>query len=265
MIKDFDSLGDFVPSDFEYEGKAKRVYTKGEGPAVIVMHEMPGITPEVANFSRRVVDEGFKVYMPVLFGVPGKPFSGAYIGGQILRGCISREFTAFAKDEASPVTEWLRALARQAHKDCGGPGVGAVGMCFTGGFALAMMIDACVKAPVLSQPSLPFALSRAHRRSVGLSAEQLTKVKERAADGAGVLGLRFTCDKMSPPERFETLRRELGDNFVGVEIDSSAGNPYRNKENAHCVLTNDLQDTEGHPTRDALEKVLTLFRERLKP
>ena len=163
----------------------------------------------------------------------------------------------------SPVTTWLRALAKHEHERCGGPGVGVVGMCFTGGFALGMMVDDTVLAPVLSQPSLPFPVSKKHKADIGISDADLARVKERAAEGVDVLGLRFTCDRLSPGERFETLRRELGDRFIGVEIDSSEGNPHGLSKAAHSVLTEHLVDEPGHPTHDALQQVLDLFRTRL--
>jgi dienelactone hydrolase len=125
------------------------------------------------------------------------------------------------------------------------------------------MVDDVVVAPVLSQPSLPFPVSKSRRRDVGLSEEDLARVQERAAAGCRVLGLRFTGDKASPPERFEHLRQLLGDRFVGVEIDSSAGNPHGHKKMAHSVLTEDLDDRPGTPTRAALDQVLDFFSERL--
>jgi dienelactone hydrolase len=136
-------------------------------------------------------------------------------------------------------------------------------MCFSGGFALAMMVDDDVLAPVLSQPSLPVGLTCAHRRDLGISNEALVRVKERAAAGRCVLGLRFTWDSLVLAERFARLRNELGDAFVGVEIDSSPGNSHGIPLWAHSVLTEDLNDAPGHPTRAALEQVLQLFRSRL--
>jgi dienelactone hydrolase len=159
---------------------------------------------------------------------------------------------------------WLRALAKAEHERCGGPGVGAVGMCLTGGFALAMAVDPTVVAPVLSQPSLPFALSKRHKADVGITAEDLATVVKRTRDeGLRTIGLRFTGDKLVPAERFETLRRALGDGFIAVEIDSSEGNPHGFKKTAHSVLTEELSDEPGHPTNDALELVLDHFRTRL--
>jgi dienelactone hydrolase len=256
-------LDGFERDTFTADGKTKTVFRAGSGPAVIVIAEMPGITPDVATFARRVVDIGCSATLPVLFGDPGRPVSGLYVLRSIVGGCVSREFSTLALRQTSPVTTWLRALARHEHERCGGPGVGVIGMCFTGGFALGMMVDDTVLAPVLSQPSLPFGMTKSRRADIGISDADLTKVKERTAAGVDVLGLRFTCDRFVPGERFETLRRELGDRFVAVEIDSSEGNPHGIPKTAHSVVTGDLVDEPGHPTHDALQKVLDLFRDRL--
>jgi len=259
------ALDGFTHTTFTAEGTTRAVYRLGSGPAVIVIAEIPGITPKVADFARRVADIGCTAVLPVLFGEPGREPSAAYALRSIVPACVSREFAAFATRRTSPVTTWLRALARQAHDDCGGPGVGVVGMCFTGGFALAMMVDDVVLAPVLSQPSLPFPLGSTHKRDLGISDDDLARVKRRCRDEENlcVLGLRFTGDRAVPPERFERLREELGDAFVAVELDSSPGNPYGHPKMAHSVLTEHLQDRPGTPTREALDKVLDLFRSRL--
>jgi len=260
-----DSLVDFVRGSFTSGGVTHDVYRSGEGPAVIVIAEIPGITPKVADFARRVRALGCSVWMPVLFGQPGRVSNGRYIASSVARACVSREFSAFATGRTAPVTDWLRALARNAHETCGGPGVGAVGMCFTGGFALGMMVGPELIAPVLSQPSLPIGFSKKAKASVKLSSDDLRIVKERVGDGVCVLGLRFTGDPVVPAERFETLRRELGDGFIGVEIDSSPGNPWGIPKNAHSVLTEHLVDEPGHPTHDALNQVLEFFSSRLLP
>jgi dienelactone hydrolase len=258
-----DDLSDFEKFDFAGAGKSRVVFRKGTGPAVIVMAELPGITPKVADFARRVVDIGCTVMMPSLFGEPGADAgTGTYLR-TVGPACISREFRAFALRSTTPVSAWLRALAAFAHDECGGPGVGAVGMCFTGGFALGMMVDERLLAPVLSQPSLPLGLVSRHKREIGLSPEDLERVRRRAGEGVEVLGLRFTCDRLVPAERFARLRDELGDSFVGVEIDSSPGNAWDIPKNAHSVLTEHLVDEPGHPTHEALEQVLDLFRTRL--
>ena len=242
------ALEGFELGSFTALGATRDVYRRGTGPAVIVVHEVPGITPEVAQFGREVADAGLTAVLPSLFGTPGRPLSVGYAAREVLRCCISREFATMAVGRTSPITAWLRELARAEHERCGGPGVGAVGMCMTGGFALAMMIDDVVVAPVLSQPSMPFPLGAARKASVGLSDADFERVKQRVAEGTCVLGLRYADDRSSPPERFATLRRELGDNFASVELPGSK----------HSVLTNDRVDT-------AVAQVLDFFRDRLTP
>ncbi len=260
-----DALDDFTRDTFTHAGRSRDVLRTGSGPAVIVMAEIPGITPKVADFARRVAEVGCTATLPVLFGTPGKDPSVPYAVQSIGPACVSKEFRAFAQREHTPISDWLRALARNEFERCGGPGVGAVGMCFTGGFALGMLVDEHLLAPVLSQPSLPLVLPwrSSAKGALGISDDDLTRVKERVADGVQVLGLRFTCDRLSPGERFETLRRELGDGFIGVEIDSSPDNPWGIRKLAHSVLTEDLVDEPGHPTHDALVQVLDFFRDRL--
>lgn len=258
-------LPGFTLGTFEHGGTSRAVYRRGDGPAVIVIHEVPGVTPRVAAFGTRVADAGFTAVMPSLFGEPGRAPTGGYILSSMLHGCVSREFANWATSTTSSVTVWLRALARAEHARCGGPGVGAVGMCFTGGFALAMMADEELIAPVLSQPSLPFGVGKKRKRDLAISDADLATVKARAADGQCVLGLRFTGDRLVPDARFQRLRDELGDRFLAVEIDSSPGNPHGIKKIAHSVLTEDLVDEPGHPTREALDRVLSFLRERLAP
>ncbi len=257
-------LDGFMESAFTHDGVTRPVFSAGAGPAVIVIAEMPGLHPGVVDFGQRVVDRGFHVRMPSLFGTPGRPVSLPYVLSSITSGCVSRDFATWALDRTSPISSWLRALAADAHGACGGAGVGAVGMCFTGGFALGMMLDERMLAPVLSQPSLPFAIGKRRSAAVGISDDDLAAVKARTAHGACVMGLRFSADRMVPDARFETLRRELGDAFLAVEIDSSPGNPHGISKSAHSVLVSDFVDEPGHPTHDALERVLAFFDERLR-
>ena len=258
------ALDGFAAGEFTHDDVTYPVYSAGTGPGVIVIHEVPGLHPGVIDFGRRVIDRGFHVRMPSLFGTPGKPFGALYSMRSMVSGCVAKEFTSWALNRTSPITSWLRALANDTHAACGGAGVGAVGMCFTGGFALGMMLDETTRAPVLSQPSLPFAVGKRRRAAVGISDDDLATISERAAAGACVMGLRFTGDTLVPAQRFATLRDALGDGFIAVEIDSSKGNPHGIKRSAHSVLTLDLVDEPGHPTRAALDQVLDFFDERLR-
>ena len=265
-----DDLSDFEKTTFTHDGKTRDVFRQGTGPAVIVMAEMPGITPKVLEFARRVSALGCTVVLPHLFGQPGRdPLEGGrlktltYGLSSMVPACISKEFTVLATGKTSPVIDWLRALARHEHERCGGPGVGAIGMCFTGGFALAMATDDRLLAPVLSQPSMPIAIKKANRRNIDTSPEDLAVVKQRCAnDGLKVLGLRFTSDSFVPGERFEFLREQLGDGFIGVELGPETANPDAVMK-PHSVVTEHLIDEPGQPTRDALDQVLELFRSRL--
>lgn len=220
-------------------------YRKGSGPGVIVIHEIPGITPKVIGFADEVVDAGFTVVLPHLFGTPGAPMSPVALAKVLPRVCVSREFTTMATGETSPVATWLRDLARTLHAELGGPGVGALGMCFTGGFALAMMVDTAVVAPVLAQPSLPFPVGKRRAAELNLSPADLTVVKERAAAGCQVLGLRYAKDA-AVGTRFDTLSRELGDAFLHVDLDGKG----------HSTVTE-------HRSQEAVDRVLAFFNEKL--
>lgn len=256
-------LSQYTRTVFTHEGRSKTVYVRGKGPAVVVMHEIPGITPQVIRFADWVVEAGFRVYMPELVGTAGREVSWRYMAESMARVCISREFRLLAAHESSPVTDWLRALVRHAHEEAGGRGVGAIGMCITGNFALALMMEPAMMAPVLSQPSLPGGVDRLHRAALHISPRELECVKQRCASGDKVLGLRFRGDPMCPPERFETLRRELGDGFEGIEIDDRHANPDAVLPTPHSVVTNHLIDRNGEPTRAAADRVIEFFRERL--
>ena len=268
-----DDLHDFERTVFTHDGKERTVFRLGSGPAVIVISEMPGISPKVAGFARKVAAIGCTAVMPHLFGVPGRDPNPEARGGKlasaryglssIVPACISKEFTTFAVGKTSPVVSWLRALAAAEHERCGGPGVGAVGMCFTGGFALAMAVDDRMLVPVLSQPSMPIGLTRKHKHSIDISPVDLEKVKHRcAAEGLQVLGLRFTSDSLAPEERFAFLREQLGDAFVAVELGDEDANPDAAMK-PHSVLTEHLIDEPGTRTRETIDQVLDLFRTKL--
>src|ERR1700738_1702921 len=128
-MKQDDPLEDFKRREITLDGVTKRVYVAGSGPAVIVLTEMPGISPHVARFSRWVREAGFTVYMPSLVGRDGAVPDADEGAAVFQKACVSAEFRAFAANESSPVTKWLRSLAKFAHDECGGPGVGAIGMC----------------------------------------------------------------------------------------------------------------------------------------
>ncbi len=257
-------LSGWSVAPFTGGGYTHDVYRKGTGPGVVLIPEMPGIHPGVLGLGNHLVDNGFSVAIPSLFGEPGKPKTAAYIAGAIARGCVAREFAAFATDKQRPVSLFLRALARDLNASTPGKGVGVIGQCFTGGFALAAAVDDSVLAPVLSQPSVPFPLTAAQRRDPGLSEAELATVADRCAnDGLCALGLRFSGDKMSPGERFTALKERLGDAFEVIEIDSGPGNAHGFGTMAHSVLTDEVREVDGHPAYEARKRMVEFLTRRL--
>lgn len=259
-----DELADFAAIPFAFGGRSRTVYRKGNGPAVIVMHEVPGISAEVLRFARKVVDAGFTVFMPHLFGVVGKKTNEFNRVRELARLCISREWHVLAEKRSSPVADWLRALARHVHKEIGGPGVGAVGMCVTGNFALTMTLDSEVIAPVMAHPSFPLPIGRKKAAALHVTPETLDNARRRIRDeGLKVLGVRFTGDALfCRAPRFETLRRELGDGFEAIEVPGTSARQH--PEPPHSVLTIGLVDEEGEPTREAVDRVIEFLSERLR-
>ena len=241
------ALDTWTRGSHTYDGTTHPTWRKGTGPGVVVVHEIPGITDAVVAFAEEVVAAGHTVVMPQLFGEVGGPAGLRQVAAVIPRVCISREFTKLARNETTPVAGWLRSLSRDLHAELGGPGVGALGMCFTGGFALAMMVDDAVAAPVLCQPSAPFALGKARASDLNLSPADLEVVRRRAAEGCAVLGLRYRKDPATGT-RFDTLRRELGDRFIAVEFEGRG----------HSTVTE-------HRQQEAVDRVLAFFAEKLGP
>lgn len=237
--------GDHTAADLDGRELTFPTYRKGQGPGVIVIHEMPGMIPEVIEFGEEVVAAGYTVVMPSLFGRPERRQTLGEIVRTSVQVCVRREFTKLATGRTSPVAGWLRSLARELHAELGGPGVGALGMCFTGGFALAMMVDESIAAPVLCQPSTPFPVGRRRAADVNLSPADLAVVRERTAQGCQVLGLQYAEDSATGA-RFDTLTRELGDGFLRIEF---AGK-------GHGTVTTDRQ-------QQGVDRVLAFFAEKL--
>ncbi len=241
-------LDSWTLGEHTFDGTSHPTYRKGSGPGVVVVHEIPGVTENVIRFADEVVAAGFTVVMPRLFGSePPTPYTPSQLARSMTQVCISREFTTLSTGETTPIAGWLRSLARELHEELGGPGVGALGMCFTGGFALAMMVDTSVVAPVLCQPSVPFPVGRTRAADVNLSPADLAAVKERAAGGCAVMGLRFTGD-VAVGTRFDTLTRELGEAFIRVEFGGRK----------HSTVTE-------HRQQEGVDRVLAFLEERLTP
>ena len=258
-------LDDFSKEQFDALGKTRDLYRLGSGPAVIVIAEMPGITPNVAAFGRKVAAIGCTAVLPHLFGEPGAGTSVSTVLKSIGPACVSREFSAWALKRTSPVTVWLRSLAAHEHERCGGPGVGAVGMCFTGGFA-AGHDDRRHGGGAGAEPTL--AAVPDHEEAQG-GHRDLRRGPGQGEGPRGGRGVRAgTALQRGPVLHRRPASRPCdassASGFIAVELDSSPGNPHGHTKNAHSVLTEHLDDREGTPTRAALDQVLAFFAERLQ-
>ena len=264
-----DPLDDFTPRRVDIDGLSKIVHMAGRGPAVIVMPETPGISPHLARFARWVLDAGFAVWMPSLFGRDGALPDAEEAIATFRRTCVSAEFRKLAADQPSPITRWLRGLARMAHAECGGPGVGAIGMCFTGNFALAMMLEPAVLAPVLCQPSMPLEDAAA----LESGPQELAAVRARLErDDLNVRAYRFAGDRFCTAQRFAAYSAALGDRFEGRVLPDDSANtrelpPFFEHviKGAHSVVTVHLIDEAGQPTLAARDEILAFFARRLRP
>jgi dienelactone hydrolase len=234
------------------------VYREGEGPAVVLMHELPGMTPGCLRAATRIVECGFRVYLPLFFGHPNEYSITDGIFSTVL--CIRHEFNVFTTHGKSPIAEWLRELCRRADDECGYRGVGLIGMCLTGNVVLSVMLEPSVSVPVMCEPSLPFL----HKASLGAPEEDIEDAKQRAKD-APILAFRFASDNKCPKERFDTLRNTFKENICTVEIPTGPENPFDIPGNAHSVLSGDYpnQCDPNHPVQHAFDEILLRFKRDL--
>jgi dienelactone hydrolase len=258
------TLEGWKQAPFTGGGLTHDVYEKGSGPGVVLIPEVPGLTPEVLGLAQHLVDSGFTVVVPSPFGIPGRVGTVGYTLRTVARLCVSAEFRAFALDAHRPITDFLRAVAADLATRTPGRGVGVIGMCFTGGFALATAVDGSVLASVLSQPAVPFPTSRARRMDPGVSATELDAIVARTVDdGLCVLALRFSEDVSAPRARFAGLKAKLGDAFEVIELDSSPGNAGGYSKGAHSVLTGEVRVSPPNSAYDTREQVVEFLRRNI--
>ncbi|MES2664131.1 MAG: dienelactone hydrolase family protein [Pseudomonadota bacterium] len=145
-------LSTFSEFEFSLNEINHRVLKKGDGaqPAVLIIQELPGVTKETLALADRLHQDGFTIYLPLLLGEPNCNYEPLK---NLVRLCISKEFRFLNQRQSSPITHYLRALCRHMQTECDGEPVGAIGMCFSGGFVLSLMIDESVAAPVMTQPA----------------------------------------------------------------------------------------------------------------
>lgn len=250
QIPDFKKFT-FRASISEKDEVTHDVYERGQGPVVVIIQELPGIGQETLRLADSFVKRGFKVVLPHLFGPLGK----TSFGGNIARVlCMYKEFQLFATHKSSPVVNWLKALCRKLKADNQVNGVGVIGMCLTGNFAISLMADESVLAGVASQPSLPV-----HRGSgLHMSEENISVIKTRLDEHGPMKAFRFEGDGLCPGKRFKALNDTFNaDGRERIQLRTLPGK-------GHSVLTIHFIDEDGHPTKNALAEVLDYFGEKLK-
>ena len=257
------TLSGWRSATFSASGLTHEIFEKDAAPGapgVVVIPEIPGLTPQVLAFADHLVAAGFDVVIPSLFGTPGRAPSTGYVVTTVAKLCVSREIGAFARHSARPVSVFLRALAADLAARTGRR-VGVVGMCFTGGFALATAVDPAVAAAVMSQPSVPFPVGRARAADIGLSEDERAQVVGR--EDVCLLGLRFSEDQACQRVRFQTYGDAFGERIELIELDSRPGNPDGFAKRAHAVLTEEVRENPPNSAHAARERVVDFLRAAL--
>ena len=262
-----DHLAGYEEFAFAHDGTVHRVFVVGDGPPVLVTHELPGLSPAALRFGRRLAATGFRVYLPLLFGAPGQDdWRGSY-----RQLCISREFANLASGVSAPVVDWLRALAADLSGRHGNASVGAIGMCLTGAFVIPLILEPCVVAPVAAQPGAPFS---AWFRAIGvgrgpwmsqmnISDTDLRAASVRArADGISLFAVRFEKDRVCPAERLDRLEAVFNGQLVRRELE---GGSFLRPP--HATLTVEYErapDQPSEPTRRLFDEVVEFLAARLQ-
>ncbi len=257
-----DAVADAFPAgyercEFEHGGLTRDVYCSPRiGPAVILIHEAGGLNMRTMDVAERLTQVGLSVVLPVLIDRPRRSTSVLQLGRNMVGICTAAEFAAFAKGGSTPIANWLRALARREQRLAGGPGGGVIGMCFSGGFALATVTEPAVAAAVASQPALPFPLP-GRRTALGLSPRELDIVTSAADKGFCIRSLRYQRDYKSPGARMRFIE-EIFPNASVVEI--RTWNPRK-----HSVLVDGARADPGSDLGRALTGTIDYLLRSLTP
>jgi dienelactone hydrolase len=244
---------DYDGAPFEHAGMRHDVYRRGSGPPVILIHEAGGLDRSALDIADRLVDEGFRVLAPVIVGRPQANGSGGSAMVNLIKMCVSREVHVLATGRTSPIAIWLRGLAASEKGDH--PGVGVIGMCFSGGFAIATAVDESVVAAVASQPALPWPILPGAGKDLGLDREDVVCVRDRFRDGKlGLLAARYRDDRASSKARIERYKTEFGAEVVMEPIGT-----------AHSVLANAAAPVPDPAAVLVLTATVDLLKARLIP
>lgn len=251
------SFSDFKIFEHIYKKSGHTVYFAGEGPPIIIIHELPGLTVESFHFAERLIRHGYSAYIPHLFGNINKKQTIL----NFTKLCISKEFKIFARNETSPIVDWLRSLSAELFSKHKGRGVGAIGMCITGSFAIPLLINSPVIAPVLSQPAAPIQSAGNHlgfhKRSFGISKIDLKLAKEKVINEKLEIKIyRFKHDNLSPIEKINSFKEYFGNDLINYyELPTI--------KPCHSVFVHDFEE-DPTETNKALEDLINFYNQYLK-
>jgi len=271
-VAERDKLEDFDKAPFSAAGLTFDVYASGNaGPPVIVLHEATNLTPQVASFARVLVGAGFRVHMPSLVGNAGDPFGGVDLAewGQI---CLNKAFKGLVGSSTRPVVMWIRALVQKVTGLAPGQRVGVIGMCFSGGFALGAATEPAVAGAVACQPALPLvgafpvigAVTGADDE-IDLDAGDLDILRHRLDAGdLRLQGYRFMEDGISPCDRMRKLTAVLGGGLDARCLPTNQPTAATPHPKHHSVISLQLVDEVGEPTREARDRIVQFLDWRLR-
>ena len=231
----------------------------GRGPTVIVIHEMPTITEKTLRLGDLLWERGFSVALPLLLGTPSVAADGPMLRSGFVKLCTAREFEALRAGRTSPIVTWLRALVDHEHDPRRGPSVGILGMCFSGGFALATAMNPKVGAAVLGHPALPLPFWFDRLPDLGMTPADLDAVRQRVGEGQCLRTVRYAWDVKSPAARRDRLVCE----FPAIEhVEIPSRNPNRHSVFG-AALDADDRTPQGLALRSALAGTVAFLERQL--
>jgi dienelactone hydrolase len=227
------------------------IYERGDGQPVIIMQELPGIGMETLHLADRLNEAGFRVVIPHIFGPLGKVSMAGNFGRLF---CMRRQFHLFERNASSPIIDWLRALCIDVRTRTGTTGVGVIGMCLTGNFAITLMAEDSVLAGVASQPAMPIFVAP---KSLHMTDQEAEKARQALTAKGPMLAYRFEGDPLCSATKFNAINDRFNDpEKERIKLVTLPGK-------GHSVLTLDFVDENGHPSHDALEEIIVYFGDKL--
>jgi dienelactone hydrolase len=268
-------LAQFEPPHYAFLGSRFTVFTpRGAGsprtgPPIILLHEMPALSPDLLDLALRLSRNNYSVYVPLLWGKEDENAASRFV---FFRHAFelraSSRWRAGIADVHRPILDDLAELCRKIIVEHPNQRIGVIGNCLTGifPFALAARVPE-VAAPIASQPTLPLTLSKSDWPKTGLSSEDTRRLQERIRTEPNfqLLGFRFEEDLVSPAARFDTLKRQFHPRFVDGTIPVKY---YHCRDemprHPHAVLTECHMENPKLATSHAWQECLNFLAAKLR-